>query len=76
MSRTNLLDPPWYMKVAMEKGTQNCVGLIFGAVHKSVWCTSRHGILNDMVHKLAWVGNKLSSPVSRRVYQATLGRAM
>ena len=43
-----LLDPPQYMEVAMEKGARSYLGLLFSTVHKSERASN----------KSAWVSNK------------------
>ena len=52
----------------MIKGNRNCLGMLFGVTYKLVWCTSQCGALVGMVHKLARVENKSSSPDSRSLY--------
>ena len=68
----NFLDPLKYMEVDMEKGTPRYIRLVFGVVHKSAWRISQRG------RDIRWRRrvHKLSSPVSRSLCQATLGRAM
>ena len=50
------------MEVAIEKGTRNYVGSLFGMVYKSVRHISWHGALNGEVRKLVWAGTQVVQP--------------
>ena len=39
----DLFEVPYYMGMAMRKGTQKYAGMFFGAVHKLAWHISQRG---------------------------------
>ena len=49
LARIDLFDAPYYMGVAIGKGTRNYVGMVFGEVNKSVWCLTWCSALDGMV---------------------------
>ena len=58
---------PYYMGMAMRKGTRNYASLIFGLAHKLAWHISWLGIQAGVAYKLACAKSKLSSLDSKSV---------
>ena len=66
----------------MEKGARSCLGLVFGMGRMQVWRGQDASLPGqDVSHRgqglsqCGWV-HKSSSPVSRSLFQATIGSAM